>query len=411
VTYWDDVSFETERASLWVDNFDDRDGLNALNGGYGLFWEGPVEVISRTCILHGYGDVGAGLVLSYTVPPGSYAGWETDLRSVNLSDYDHLVFRMKGASGSERPNIYLMDRSGKRRLVRPGTYKELSTEWQTYWIPLEDFADVDLTSIAKLQAIVEWQEGVAKGTLFVDDIYFPAESGLFLPLILKGGSSSSSTPVRDVGPRDLSSLGPCNFEANTEGWTTHKVEPFDRAVIAVQRSTFRRFQGSASLALAVDLDGRDKPLRNRGVAYKNLDPPLDLACKPFGLWVYAPSSAVGDPEQPNYVRVFAQDVSGRYEYGAEMPVVRNQWSEVGLRPSVVAPPGGSRDPGFDPRAIARVGVEFGAGSSDIAYQGKIYLDACGWQEIDPPSATKTEACAPAGEEVRWPPGLPRQRSE
>jgi hypothetical protein len=72
----------------------------------------------------------------------------------------------------------------------------------------------------------------------------------------------------------------------------------------------------------------------------------------------------------------------------------------------VAPYGGSMDPGFDPHRIIKVEVEFGTHSQGITYRGKVYLDACGWQEIDPVSAASVEACLPEDKD-RMPPPLPR----
>ena len=110
--------------------------------------------------------------------------------------------------------------------------------------------------------------------------------------------------------------------------------------------------------------------------------PLDLNCKPIRCWVYVPACGLGNPGAPNEVQLFVKDAQGRSAYGTPLPVARDGWFEVGLRPSTVAPVGGYVDPRFNPRAIRLLGVRYGAGGEGASYQGKLYLDACGWEEID-----------------------------
>jgi hypothetical protein len=136
----------------------------------------------------------------------------------------------------------------------------------------------------------------------------------------------------------------------------------------------------------VDLDGGDVPLRSGGVAFKNLDAPVDLACKPLSTWVYVPTCGLGDPDKTNTVRLYVRDKQFRYEYSAWTEVQRNQWFELSMRPSTLAPPGGSKQAGFDPSIVNQIGIEFQAGrlpagNPEAVYQGKIYLDAVGWLEI------------------------------
>ena len=62
------------------------------------------------------------------------------------------------------------------------------------------------------------------------------------------------------------------------------------------------------------------------------------------------------------------------------------------------------DSGFDPGAIRILGVRYRAGVSGTTYRGKVYLDAYGWQEIDPGSAAGAEVCSPEeGKERMLPP--------
>jgi hypothetical protein len=78
-----------------------------------------------------------------------------------------------------------------------------------------------------------------------------------------------------------------------------------------------------------------------------------------------------------------------------------------MRPSTLKPDGGHKDQYFDPRAIELLGVRFRAGSAGITYRGKVYVDACGWQEIDPTAVVAVEACPPDKGGERVLPVVPR----
>jgi hypothetical protein len=119
-----------------------------------------------------------------------------------------------------------------------------------------------------------------------------------------------------------------------------------------------------------------------------------------------PARGLGDPAEPNWaVQLFVKDTNGRSEYGTPTQVVRNQWFEVTLRPSTLEPYEGQMEPGFNPGAIDQFGV-FMAGSEGICCRGKVYVDACGWQEIDPAGTAAVGACRPDEGTKRAPPSLP-----
>jgi len=409
-TWWDDVAFEMDCAPLWVDNFNDEDNFNALLGTWNVFTGTESEITADTFITAAYGDGGAGLILTYTVPIGDYAGWETGLRNVDLSDYDRLVFNIKGGVGGEKPNIYLMDGDYERGFVNIEDYIKdyaLSTEWQTVVIPVQDFGALDLTRTQHLQLIIEWGDTDVEGTLFLDNIRFLPSAGcsqmaqnlVFLPLVAKDYTPLILDPIWD-------------FESGTEGWT-HQTWTDSQAVIAVESSPFRSRWGSAALALVVDLIGGDdhKSQGETIVDLNNHPPsgisvPLDLECKPLSCWIYVPACGLGDPAEPNLVQLFVKDTNGKSEYGTPTQVVRKQWFEVRLRPSTLEPDGGYKDLDFDPGAIEQWGVRFKAGSEGITYRGKVYVDACDWQEIDPASTAAAEACRPDEGVGQVPPSLP-----
>jgi hypothetical protein len=406
-TWWDDVAFETACAPLWVDNFNDEDNVNALLGLSKVFgWE--AEIISTTSIIQACGDVGAGLVLTYAVPAGRFAGWETDLREVDLSGYDRLIFQVKGAAGAETFHIYLKDGDGSRRFVEIEKYAIPSTEWQTIVIGLQSFYGVDLTRIQAVQFVIEYEPADVEGTLFFDNIRFLPSADcsqivrnlVYMPLIGKGYKPLALDPVWD-------------FESCTEGWT-HETYVDSQAVVAVVTSSLRSRWGNASLAMIVDLVGGDDN-KSQGEAFvdvkhhppSGVSAPINLECKPLSCWIYVPTCGLGDQAQPNLVQLFVKDASGKSEYGTPTRVVRNQWFEVGIRPSTLQPDGGHKDAGFDPSAIEHVGVRFKAGREGTTYRGKVYVDACGWQEIDPTAVVAVEACPPDKGGERVLPVVPR----
>lgn len=409
--WWDDAAFETGCAALWVDNFNDEDDTNALNGGSGVFKAGLATMSSSLSILHGNGDAGAGLVLSYTVHANEYAGWETGLRNVDLAYYDWLVFDIKMLTGYAKLNVYLIDGADRCRFVNLEDYIESSNKWQPAAIPLEAFGGVDRTQIKALRFVVEWESGTVRGSLALDNIHFIAQS-VFLPLVMNRAGPTLLGPgeYRETVYPALVSADPAlgssssyhwDFETGTEGWK-HQTYVDSQAVIAVTNAGHRSYSKSASLAMIVDLVGGDTH-KGQGEAFVDLatDPPLrvtapvDLECKPLRCWIYVPTCGLGDPAAPNEVQLFVKDAYGRSEYGTSIPVLRNQWFEIELRPSTVAPAGGYMDKHFNPRAIQMLGVRYRAGSEQARYRGKVYLDACGWQEIDPPSTTDAGACVPA----------------
>lgn len=402
VNWWDEVSFETACVPLWVDNFNDEGegGLNALGGSSGTFGGAGSEITASTFLTQAYGDVGAGLGLTYDVPGGEYAAWWTELRSADLTGYDRLVFEIKSARGGEKPNLYLIDADARQGFVNLETYHELSTRWQTIVIPLEDLGGVDLNRVQSLQVAIEWEPGDVASTLFLDNLRFlPAPdcsqappNQVLLPLIGRSYSPLDLNPVWD-------------FESDTEGWTQSTIYTPTLAIVDVTTSTFRSLTGKAALAMTVNLVGGDSSL-GKGAAYVDLadypppgtSAPLNLACKPIACWLYVPACGRGDPVDPNYVRLRVKDENGKYGEGEETTVVRDQWFEVKLRPR----PGGE----LDPSRIIQLGVEFGARSEDSTYRGKVYLDACGWLEIDPAGATATGACGPGEEPDRGLPPVP-----
>jgi hypothetical protein len=95
---------------------------------------------------------------------GAYGIWWTDLlgAGADLSQQLMLVLQMRGARGGEQPHVYLVDQQGVRAWVELSRYVELTTDWQTIYIPLQDFHDKsgkqpDLAQLRELAIAFEFE--------------------------------------------------------------------------------------------------------------------------------------------------------------------------------------------------------------------------------------------------------------
>ena len=152
---------------------------------YAQFWQAQAGV---SATLASNGRTGSALRLNFTdvsYDGANYSGWEVwlgvdDFSGIDLSGYSKLVFYIKGASGGEEPNVYLMmpttaDYNRYWKAVRDVTV--VTTSWRRVEIPLSDFTlgqspheHVDLHAIQKIQILFEWYPTPRSGTIFVDDL-------------------------------------------------------------------------------------------------------------------------------------------------------------------------------------------------------------------------------------------------
>lgn len=116
----------------------------------------------------------------------NYAGWEVwlgpdDTHGTNLSSYSSLAFYIRGNSGGERLNVYLMNPTVNEVYRRYWKHVEevspVTTSWQRIVIPLSHFTSsteeeqvVDLTNVQRIQIVFEWYENFESGQVFVDDM-------------------------------------------------------------------------------------------------------------------------------------------------------------------------------------------------------------------------------------------------
>lgn len=165
-----------------VDNFDDGQDPNAL-GGYSNFAWGPVpcpQTISGNYTMLNPYNGSYSYRLSFNATPICYGVWQTDLRDLNFSGSSAITFWIRGASGSERPHIYLQDSdncqlTNCRYFVDVNSFLtagRVTTGWQQARIPLTVFTanGVNLTRLRFFQVVFEWDN--LAGTIYIDEIRF-----------------------------------------------------------------------------------------------------------------------------------------------------------------------------------------------------------------------------------------------
>jgi hypothetical protein len=183
--YLDDIKFEHIPAvPVVVDNFNDMTGENGLGGSLWTSTGGGAAINTAYDPANAYGDSGAGYRVSYGGVTGTaWAAAGSDLMDLDASGYEILSFYIKGASGGEKPNIYLAD-NVIRKFVNIEDYVSVTTFWQWVRIPLEDFAalGVNITDSSYFQVVFEWEE--MEGTIYLDDIQFSNTLRIFLPIVM-----------------------------------------------------------------------------------------------------------------------------------------------------------------------------------------------------------------------------------
>ena len=168
-----------------------------------------------------------------------------------------------------------------------------------------------------------------------------------------------------------------------------------QAISQVSITSTRPYSGQGSLALAVDLIGEDTN-KGSGEAYVDLryhpplveypcclSTPLDLGGVEVSAQVYCPAGSRGHPSMPNGLQLFAKSVDGDGNwwsyYGSWANIQEDSWNAVTMTPGTVAPPGGHKDPLFDPTQVVALGIKVGAGGGSTAtFSGTLWLDEVRW---------------------------------
>ena len=194
--YLTSVRFVTiPKAPIIIDNFDDMVGENGVAGHLWTWTGGGATIDTGYDPDNHVGDSGGAYRISYSgIGDGAWALAVMDLAGLNASSYDTLSLSVKGGSGGEKPNLYLVSRVGdieQKGFVRLGDYVSVSASWQAAKIPLAVFEKqgVDLTKLSYFELAFEWEK--MSGTVHVDDVKIYSNQ----VVTVVNGASSQAGPV------------------------------------------------------------------------------------------------------------------------------------------------------------------------------------------------------------------------
>lgn len=170
----DSVALSKGLGDLPIHRFDDESLVNLLNGPDDIWLRGDVA-LARKCRRDASGQF---LAISFGGAIGepsefegglNFATWTTRLQGIDCSRAGALSFRLRGAAGGETPQLGLYD--GNFGWCLPIVdFGEVTTEWKTFRVPLERFAEVgiDLSHLDGLMFAFGRER--MSGALYVDDI-------------------------------------------------------------------------------------------------------------------------------------------------------------------------------------------------------------------------------------------------
>jgi RHS repeat-associated protein len=172
----DNIKFDKSLDNFIVQDFERSDGINSLGGMHGIFTYGAAAASSTynkslSNVTYGI-SYGGNIGEAFDYNEGlNHAGWFMELMGINCTECDMLSFRIRGANGDEKPNIYLSD-GNFRWPLDIEKYTAITKNWKTVDIPLSDYAryGVDLSHLDKIQFVFEWE--IMFGTIYIDDIKF-----------------------------------------------------------------------------------------------------------------------------------------------------------------------------------------------------------------------------------------------
>ena len=111
---------------------------------------------------------------------GNWALLGIELPEIDVSNLSVLAFDIRGQSGGEIPNVWLVSAGSPeedRNYVDIENYVAVTTNWQRVEIPLTDFhvmggsqQTVDLTQIVRVEIAFEWEN--MAGMVYVDGFAF-----------------------------------------------------------------------------------------------------------------------------------------------------------------------------------------------------------------------------------------------
>ncbi len=183
--------------ALWIDDFNDSDGLNFLGEEFGtynppwkpsftaIFLDEPVLKIDKK---EAEGNPNRALVLNYDVSqPNSYGGYWTSIRTADLSQYSTLAFRMHTNDVVPDLCVGLKGIDERKGEVKIGEYVSDSSDgfWRDVKVPLNALrSGANLHSPGSLYFFASFENGDGSATVWVDDLRFEGSKPEALPTAL-----------------------------------------------------------------------------------------------------------------------------------------------------------------------------------------------------------------------------------
>ena len=215
------------------------------------------------------GNVGG---IRYDIKPEGWGGWGSSLNGGDFSGYRYLALDIKGEKGGETFEIGLRDMKGQEKKKLVTTYVDITPKWQRIYVPLADFAGVNLASLENVSLAFV---GGTKGRVFFDNIVFEGEAGVGGGVVSKGvidgfersaPESAYRTFAGDVSRIDLASSrvvydGDYSMEIRYQLETQNLWGTWVSAVRVPARPL--DWTGAAALKIWVKGDGTDNAFRFR----------------------------------------------------------------------------------------------------------------------------------------------------
>ena len=178
-----EVGAQDQSNKVMVDNFEKPGKQNCRKGDFGAFSD-PKSL--GYCYLFFVQNkennvLGASRYSLYiewdTSKEGAYGGYWTDLKHLNLEDFNYLTFYLKGMKGRETFKVGLRGPLSStyetKTLIGRALNKGVTTKWQKVTIPLKWFGAVmDWSDVNVLSINFENAFGSKKGAILIDEIAF-----------------------------------------------------------------------------------------------------------------------------------------------------------------------------------------------------------------------------------------------
>ncbi|MEZ4615118.1 MAG: carbohydrate binding domain-containing protein [Caldilineaceae bacterium] len=207
-----------DRAMLLVDDFGGSRPANRLGGGTGLFNDS-----TNGGMLSVY-QVAQQLQLDYTVAAqGQYAGYYTELQTLDARPYTTIDLLVRGAIGGEQLHLGLRDKNGYEPRLSIGDFLPggLQTEWRWVQIPLASFGNVLDRAALESMSLTFYNGYVpTSGRIYVGEIRFTA---LSTPIVIDSfddrdmQKNGQGLGYWTSAPNSTLSAVPVSGDATTEG--------------------------------------------------------------------------------------------------------------------------------------------------------------------------------------------------